>query len=140
MSDFGIPSFSEMLPSDLVKQMREQGGKKFLGEADELTKNALPVAVGFTGRQVPGVDATVRRFNTLLENFGDRYLSPQFELGGGGLTYKGDGYNASASPNSVEIGTGLLGGQFKVGAERTGGSLGNFYFRFTRSLDNLGGG
>ena len=140
MSDFGIPSVSELLPEDIVAKMKQEGGSDWLNRADDLTQKAAFGASVLGGRQVPGVDATVRRFNTLLENFGDRYLSPRFELGGGGLTYKGDGYNASASPSSVEIGTGLLGGQFKVGAERTGGSLGNFYFRFTRSLDNLGGG
>ena len=66
MADFGIPSVSELLPSDLVKQMRDQGGKKFLSKADELTKNALPAAAVLAGRQVPGADATARRVAALL--------------------------------------------------------------------------
>mgnify|MGYP003655992824 CR=1 FL=1 len=120
MADFGIPSVSELLPSDLVKQMRDQGGKKFLSKADELTKNALPAAAVLAGRQVPGADATARRVAALLERFGDEYLPEQLGLGSGGLTYTGDGYNVSASPSSIGIETGLLGGKLNMGVERTG--------------------
>ena len=120
MADFGIPSVSELLPSDLVKQMRDQGGKKFLSKADELTKNALPAAAVLAGRQVPGADATARRVAALLERFGDEYLPEQLELGGGGLTYTGDGYNASVSPGSVGFQTNLLGAQVEAKIERTG--------------------
>jgi hypothetical protein len=115
-----LPALSTLLPSDIVAKMKQEGGSDWLNRVDDLTQKAALGGLVLGGRQVPGADANVRRFNTLLENFGDRHLPPQLGLGSGGLTYTGDGYNVSASPSSIGIETGLLGGKLNMGVERTG--------------------
>ena len=115
-----LPALSTLLPSDIVAKMKQEGGSDWLNRADNLAEKAALGGLVLGGRQVPGADATARRVAALLERFGDRYLPEQLGVGGGGLTYTGDGYNVSASPSIIGIETGLLGGKLNMGVERTG--------------------
>jgi len=109
-----LPALSTLLPSDIVAKMKQEGGSDWLNRADNLAEKAALGGLVLGGRQVPGADATARRVAALLERFGDRYLPEQLGVGGGGLTYTGDGYNASVSPNSVGFQTNLLGAQVEA--------------------------
>ena len=116
-----LPGLSSLLPSDIVAKMKDaKGGEDWVNKADAYTKNALPGLAVLAGRQIPGADETARQVAALLEKFGDRHLPDRLGLGGGGLTYTGDGYNVSAGPSSIGIETGLLGGKLNMEVERTG--------------------
>tara|TARA_R110000787_G_scaffold264_1_gene869 strand:- start:639 stop:1067 length:429 start_codon:yes stop_codon:yes gene_type:complete len=121
MADFGIPAFSELLPSDIVVKMRQEGGSDWLNRADDLTQKAALGGLVLGGRQIPKADETARRVAALLERFGDEYLPEQLGIGGGGLTYTQPDYSLSVSPSSVGFQTNLLGAQ--VGAEIRTGSV-----------------
>ena len=120
MADFGIPAFSELLPSDIVVKMRQEGGSDWLNRADDLTQKAALGGLVLGGRQIPKADETARRVAALLERFGDEYLPEQLGIGGGGLTYTQPDYSLSVSPSSVGFQTNLLGAQVEAKIERTG--------------------